>query len=81
MSDQQPVIAQKAPFVVEVEAGKTYQWCSCGQSDIQPFCDGSHEGSSFAPVEYTATESGSVEFCGCKHSANGALCDGSHEKL
>lgn len=39
-----PKIAQKAPFPVEVEAGKSYFWCSCGQSANQPFCDGSHKG-------------------------------------
>ena len=41
MSD--PVIAQKSPYAVEVEAGKSYWWCSCGKSAAQPFCDGSHE--------------------------------------
>ena len=25
-----PVVAQKKPYIVEVEAGKTYYWCSCG---------------------------------------------------
>ncbi len=76
-----PVIAQKAPYAVEVEAGKSYWWCSCGKSASQPFCDGSHKGSGFTPVEYKAEKSGTVYFCGCKHSANGALCDGSHNKL
>lgn len=79
MSD--PVIAQKSPCVVEVEAGKSYWWCSCGKSAGQPFCDGSHTGTSFTPVEYRAERSGTVYFCGCKHSANGVLCDGSHAKL
>ena len=41
MSDA-PIIAQKAPYPVEVEAGKTYFWCSCGRSAKQPFCDGSN---------------------------------------
>jgi CDGSH iron-sulfur domain-containing protein 3 len=81
MSDKQPIIAKKAPFAVEVEAGKSYWWCSCGKSASQPFCDGSHKGSEFTPAEYKAKESGSVYFCGCKHSANGALCDGTHKKL
>lgn len=76
-----PVIAQKAPYAVEVQAGKSYWWCSCGKSASQPFCDGSHKGSDFTPVEYKAEKSGTVYFCGCKHSANGALCDGSHNKL
>lgn len=79
MSD--PIIVQKAPMPVNVEAGKTYYWCSCGQSKNQPFCDGSHKGSDFAPVAYKAEKDGPVYFCGCKHSKNGALCDGSHSKL
>lgn len=78
---QNPVVAQKSPFAVEVEAGKSYWWCSCGKSKTQPFCDGSHQGSSFNPVEYKADKSGTVYFCGCKHSANGVRCDGSHQKL
>ncbi len=81
MSDNQPVMAKKAPFAVAVEAGKSYWWCSCGKSATQPFCDGSHKGSSFSPIEHNAKESGTVYFCGCKHSANGALCDGTHKTL
>ncbi|HQR50425.1 MAG TPA: CDGSH iron-sulfur domain-containing protein [Methylophilaceae bacterium] len=77
----EPVIAQKSPYAVDVEAGKSYWWCSCGKSKSQPFCDGSHKGSEFGPVEYKAEKSGTVYFCGCKHSANGVLCDGSHSRL
>lgn len=77
----QPIIAQKGPFPVEVEAGKDYYWCACGKSRKQPFCDGSHKDSGMAPVKYSADKSGTVYFCGCKHSQNGALCDGSHSKL
>ena len=76
-----PEIAQKAPYAVEVEAGKSYWWCSCGKSASQPFCDGSHKGSEFTPVEHKAGESGTVYFCGCKNSGNGVLCDGSHKAL
>lgn len=76
-----PEIAAKAPFPVDVEKGKDYWWCSCGKSKSQPFCDGSHKGSEFTPVKYTAEESKAVYFCGCKNSANGALCDGSHKSL
>ena len=74
-------IAQKSPYPVAVEAGKSYYWCACGQSKNQPFCDGSHKGSSFTPVKWDATESKTVYFCGCKHSGKGALCDGTHNKL
>lgn len=79
MSD--PVIAKKAPYAVELEAGKTVYWCSCGKSANQPFCDGSHQGTAFTPVAHTPDASGTAYLCGCKHSQTGALCDGSHQKL
>ena len=77
----QPIIAQKAPFPVAVEAGKTYYWCACGKSQTQPFCDGAHKGSGMNPTPFKAEKTTTVYFCGCKHSGNGALCDGSHSKL
>jgi CDGSH-type Zn-finger protein len=77
----EPVIAQKAPFPVEVEAGRSYFWCRCGRSSKQPFCDGSHKDTGFSPVKYTAEKNGRVFFCGCKHSANAPLCDGTHKTL
>ncbi len=77
----EPVIAQKAPYPVAVEAGKTYFWCACGRSATQPFCDGSHKGTGFTPVQYTAAESGTTYFCGCKHTATPPLCDGTHKTL
>ena len=76
-----PVIAQKSPYAVEVEASKSYYWCACGRSANQPFCDGSHKGTDFTPVKFEATESKTVYFCGCKHTANPVMCDGSHHKL
>ncbi|MGO9316755.1 MAG: CDGSH iron-sulfur domain-containing protein [Terracidiphilus sp.] len=76
-----PTIAQKSPYAVQVEAGKSYYWCACGLSASQPFCDGSHKGTGFSPVKFETTESKTAHFCGCKHSANPVLCDGSHKKL
>jgi CDGSH-type Zn-finger protein len=77
----EPKIAQTSPYAVDVEAGKNYFWCSCGQSANQPFCDGKHKGSDFTPVKYEAKESKTVYFCGCKHSKDPVLCDGSHASL
>ncbi len=79
MSD--PVIAQKEPIAIEVEAGKSYWWCACGQSKNQPFCDGSHKGSDFVPMEFKAEKDGKAFFCGCKRTDNSPLCDGTHAKL
>lgn len=73
-------IAQKAPFVMELEPG-TYAWCSCGHSTNQPYCDGSHKGSGMAPTIEVLEEKKTVAWCGCKNSENGAFCDGSHTKL
>ena len=44
-----PKIVQKFPYKISAESGKSYFWCSCGQSSKQPFCDGSHEGTDFLP--------------------------------
>lgn len=79
MSD--PVIVQKAPYPVEVEAGKKYFWCACGRSQRQPFCDGAHEGTGITPATYTAEESRTLYFCGCKYTKGVPLCDGSHNSL
>jgi CDGSH-type Zn-finger protein len=76
-----PMIAQKAPYAVELEAGKAYFWCACGQSKSQPFCDGSHKGTAFVPTKVTVETSKAAYLCGCKHSKNGAFCDGSHKAL
>jgi CDGSH-type Zn-finger protein len=77
----EPVIAQKAPFPVDVKAGEAYFWCSCGRSKSQPFCDGSHKGTDFTPVKYVAEKDGKTFFCGCKQSKTPQLCDGSHKAL
>lgn len=75
-----PKIPQKMPYVQNMEPGK-YYWCACGQSNNQPFCDGSHQGTEFVPKEVEITEAKKVTWCGCKHSANSAFCDGTHTKL
>jgi len=77
----EPVVAQKSPYEVTVEAGKSYWWCACGLSRRQPFCDGSHKATTFTPVEYKAQESTTVWFCGCKHTHDAPLCDGTHNTL
>jgi CDGSH iron-sulfur domain-containing protein 3 len=75
-----PTIAQKKPYILELEAGD-YWFCTCGKSQKQPFCDGSHQGSGFAPQKFHLDNKQKVGLCGCKHSKNGHLCDGTHKGL
>ena len=77
----EPISAQKAPYGIQVEAGREYWWCACGHSKSQPFCDGSHKGTGFAPLQYTADRSAEVWFCGCKQTQGKPLCDGSHNRI
>ena len=78
---QKGEVAAKAPVKVDVEAGKTYFWCTCGKSAKQPFCDGSHKGSEFAPMKWAAEEDGAKWFCACKQTEGQPFCDGSHKAL
>lgn len=75
------VIAQKGPYEVQVEAGKSYFWCACGRSAAQPFCDGSHKGTGLTPLKYEARESGTIFLCGCKQTGDRPFCDGTHAGL
>lgn len=82
MSEQdRPVVADTKPVAVILEAGKSYYWCACGKSAKQPFCDGSHQGSSMVPANFTAEKSGEAHLCMCKMTKNPPFCDGSHTAL
>ena len=59
----------------------SYWWCACGRSKSQPFCDGSHKGTAFSPVEWKAEQAEQAWFCACKRTGNRPMCDGSHKKL
>ena len=76
-----PDIPHKTPLPVDVEEGRKYFWCSCGKSDRQPFCDGSHQGTEFLPLTYVAETTRTLYFCACKHTRGAPLCDGSHNSL
>ncbi len=74
-------IAGRGPIPAQVEAGQTYFWCACGLSKNQPFCDGSHKGSEFSPLTFTAAETRRLFFCACKQTSNPPYCDSTHGTL
>ncbi len=76
----EPKIAQKMPYVMEVKAGK-YAWCACGLSANQPYCDGSHKDTGITPVIEEIKEDKKVAWCGCKKTGNQPFCDGTHANL
>jgi CDGSH-type Zn-finger protein len=77
-----PKIAQKGPYVMEVEPGR-YAWCTCGYSQKQPYCDTSHR--DHAPemrsLKVEITEKKTVAWCGCKQTGTPPFCDGTHNSL
>ncbi|MEM1123926.1 MAG: CDGSH iron-sulfur domain-containing protein [Bacteroidota bacterium] len=77
-----PKIAETSPIRIELEAGKTYAYCTCGLSNNQPFCNGSHKGTGFAPTIFTAEETKKRSICRCKKTGDElGFCDGSHKGL
>ena len=76
-----PTIAEIQPAPVELTAGTESYYCTCGKSKGQPFCDGSHKGGAFAPLPFTAEETGTAYLCQCKQTRTPPFCDGSHKRV
>jgi len=76
----EPICAQKSPIKLDLEPGQ-YWWCSCGKSQKQPFCDGSHKGSEFVPMALKVEEKKTMWLCACKRTKAAPSCDGTHKSL
>jgi CDGSH-type Zn-finger protein len=79
-----PKSFKNEPTKVEAEAGKTYAWCTCGLSENNPFCNGSHkkiEEGTFTSQRFTVEETSEIWLCNCKQTKNPPYCDGSHKSI
>lgn len=76
-----PIVADNKPVTVTLAKGQEYHFCTCGKSKSQPFCDGSHVGTSFTPRVIVSDEEGEAYLCACKHTANTPFCDGTHKQF
>lgn len=74
-------IAGTTPQMEQLESGKTYAWCACGESENQPWCNGSHKGGSFSPKVFKEDQEKKAAMCMCKQTKNPPYCDGSHMSL
>ena len=70
----------KQPIKINLDKDRVYFWCTCGLSEKQPMCDGSHKGTEFKPVAFKADVTKKLFFCTCKQTKNQPFCDGSHNK-
>jgi CDGSH-type Zn-finger protein len=71
----------RVPYTTPLKAGQKLYWCSCGLSQKQPYCDGSHRGTEHEPMLVDPKETVTVAFCGCKLTKKPPYCDGSHIAL
>lgn len=71
----------KDSISVSLTKGENYLWCSCGRSNNQPFCDGSHHGTKFKPVKFSGKRTGEIKLCNCKKTNKSPFCDDTHLNL
>lgn len=71
--------AESHPLMTRLDAG-TYYWCMCGRTKTPPFCDGSHMGSEYTPMEFVVDEAKDVALCNCGLSHTPPYCDGNHSE-
>jgi CDGSH-type Zn-finger protein len=73
---------EKNPWKGTLKPG-TYAFCSCGESENKPFCDGSHarKGTGKSPYRTELPEERRYALCQCGHSGKAPFCDGTHKTI
>lgn len=62
------------PIAITLDPG-TYYRCTCGRSDLLPFCDGTHRGGEHKPLRFTLEKRQKVYLCSCGKSSRQPFCD------
>jgi CDGSH-type Zn-finger protein len=74
----------------KIKAGEEYNWCACGFSKEQPWCDGTCEtdkpelvdengSQKFCGYRFKANVNQTIfNICGCKYTRTPPICDGTH---
>merc|ERR1711976_543061 len=77
------LVAGYYPISVYLHRGKKYDWCSCGHSWSNPFCNGQCKFlmTRNRPIAFNLSESGYYKLCNCKLSANAPFCNSTHKLL
>ena len=76
--EQVPCSPQLIPCKVTVTKDEVYNWCACGESTTQPWCDCSSNeclSRGYHPIVYISTQCPEL-MCGCIHGGMKPLCDG-----
>ncbi len=71
----------KQPIKINLDKDRVYFWCTCGLSEKQPMCDGSHkEKTDKKSHSFRVDQTKEYFICSCKLTSNPPYCDGSHNK-
>lgn len=62
------------PIALTLEPG-IYFRCTCGRSQLLPFCDESHHGSGRLPIRFEITERKLIYLCSCGKTKHAPYCD------
>ncbi len=81
VKSSEPKIRGLRSLRMMMQAGK-FNYCACGRTENNPFCDGSHyESTDIKPILVVFEFQQEVKWCDCRNSKNLPFCDHSHRKL
>eukprot|EP00823_Brevimastigomonas_motovehiculus_P002897 TRINITY_DN1720_c0_g1_i1.p1 TRINITY_DN1720_c0_g1~~TRINITY_DN1720_c0_g1_i1.p1 ORF type:complete len:229 (+),score=14.16 TRINITY_DN1720_c0_g1_i1:76-687(+) len=79
---KRPLVVAPTPKVLMLRKDVKYNWCSCGRSAKQPWCDGSHlklKGVQYKPVTFSVNQDAPRSLCMCKRgTTTPPYCSGHH---